>query len=64
MIIFFCAFCFKDQQLHPVEMCNHCATAICPDCGNKLKESYARPENPTPDMLGLNGYNNYHGIDN
>lgn len=64
MIKFFCAVCIEDIDLHPEEMCMTCCVATCPKCGIKLRSLYARPENPTEQMLGLEAYNDFHKVDN
>ncbi len=62
--MFFCVVCVEDVELHPTDMCNNCCIAVCPECGTKLRTQYARPENPTEEMLGLSAYNEFHGVDN
>ena len=64
MIKFFCSICIDDVDLDPTDMCFTCCQAICPGCGTLLKSLYARPENPTEEMLGLSAYNHIHGLDN
>ena len=62
--MFFCNICVEDVELHPIEMCQSCCIGICPECGTRMRTLYARPENPTPDMLGIDAYNQYHELDN
>jgi hypothetical protein len=64
MIRFFCSVCIEDVDLNPTDMCITCCEANCPECGTLLKSLYARPENPTDEMLGLAAYNEINGIDN
>jgi hypothetical protein len=64
MIRFFCSVCIEDVDLNPTDMCITCCEANCPGCGTLLKSLYARPENPTDEMLGLAAYNEINGIDN
>ena len=64
MIKFFCSICIEDVDLDPTGMCKTCCEAVCPECGTTLKSLYARPENPTDEMLGLAAYNEINNIDN
>jgi hypothetical protein len=63
MFKFFCSICADDKDLYAEQLDMSYAYAICPDCGNILKETYARHENITESEMTTESYFSNNGLD-
>lgn len=63
MLKFFCSICIEDVDAHPETLDMDNGYATCPVCGTGMETSYARPMQPTEEMLTLEHYNFINGIE-